>query len=801
MKTLISFFFLFLILNLNHISAQTFGEKHILSTGGFTELSSFTTVDLDMDGDNDVIASDYQKNYISFFENKGTGDFSFIDTIPSRLGIKVIKAEDIDNDGDDDIIIGLWGSAIGWRENLGDMTFSEFKTIISVSLELQQISIVDINNDSLLDIVFYKRNTISNIAYCKNLGNGEFSAQIIIYSGPSLNSFQCVDMDTDNDIDILCLESETNKTSWLENDGTGQITDQHLIYFNFLKSKGTTVHAFDYDNDNDYDVVIGFTADSLWLFENNGQNQYLNKINISGDNHIENITSFDYNNDSTTDLIYNYSRYSYNRGINILLNTPGNDSLFIENPIELEEIIFAKSFELANINADEDMELIVETDILNPTIVWLKKDSETIYAKGNYVSSSTPNILSFDLANIVGNQYQDLFVYCARADNVIFQNNGVGLFDTVTFIKKITPSSAEYFFYDFDNDGDDDMLKYVMRYYPDSQNFIFGKNNGDLTFDTLHRYAPHHQYHRRYLNDYNNNGYTNVVEIIEDKVYLYDCMPSFDIILKDSFSLHSDNFGEVILTDIDLDGCNDLIIPQSYAENKIHFYQGENYNCFTKHNIMPGTYPFVNLKTAHINDDEYIDFYFSYDNMNGWLENLDGQYFARHEIDINYGYWDFYPIDTDNDGIDEILLYEENKIYILKNILNGGEITDTIIYGNIDEGIVFDIDYDGDLDFITHSAIKQECAWLENNLITTDILPLNQKSEIIIYPNPTSDYLVTNSDQKIQNISIFNLLGQTVISIDNPDSKVDVSYLENGIYIISIVTGHETSNQKLIIRK
>ena len=71
-----------------------------------------------------------------------------------------------------------------------------------------------------------------------------------------------------------------------------------------------------------------------------------------------------------------------------------------------------------------------------------------------------------------------------------------------------------------------------------------------------------------------------------------------------------------------------------------------------------------------------------------------------------------------------------------------------------------------------------------------------------LYPNPTNGILNINFKQaiEIQNIGIYNVLGQMVVSVPNAKgvTSVDVSSLSTGNYFIKVVSDKGTSNAKFI---
>jgi len=80
--------------------------------------------------------------------------------------------------------------------------------------------------------------------------------------------------------------------------------------------------------------------------------------------------------------------------------------------------------------------------------------------------------------------------------------------------------------------------------------------------------------------------------------------------------------------------------------------------------------------------------------------------------------------------------------------------------------------------------------------------PLLDKS-VSVYPNPSTGLLnidVTNPNVSVNNIRIINLIGAEVYNSngDNHTSKIDLSSLPNGVYIISITSQQETTTRRIL---
>ena len=97
------------------------------------------------------------------------------------------------------------------------------------------------------------------------------------------------------------------------------------------------------------------------------------------------------------------------------------------------------------------------------------------------------------------------------------------------------------------------------------------------------------------------------------------------------------------------------------------------------------------------------------------------------------------------------------------------------------------LDKDNASDFGSHSAI----------VLSTESYTMQQ---IAVYPNPTENILhIRNSGAKtIKEIILYNLLGKKIITLQNPDSSIDVSFLSKGIYLITFSLENQTTTLKFI---
>ncbi len=84
---------------------------------------------------------------------------------------------------------------------------------------------------------------------------------------------------------------------------------------------------------------------------------------------------------------------------------------------------------------------------------------------------------------------------------------------------------------------------------------------------------------------------------------------------------------------------------------------------------------------------------------------------------------------------------------------------------------------------------------LETLSVYSDIL---SKSDVVIYPNPTSDY-VTILNENVQEINIFDFSGRNVQK--SSFKRVDLSSLPKGVYILNVTLTNGKSISKKVVKK
>lgn len=81
-----------------------------------------------------------------------------------------------------------------------------------------------------------------------------------------------------------------------------------------------------------------------------------------------------------------------------------------------------------------------------------------------------------------------------------------------------------------------------------------------------------------------------------------------------------------------------------------------------------------------------------------------------------------------------------------------------------------------------------------SNLGTLSINEVSLEDSFSIYPNPANDFIIINNTDWIKSKTLFSITGQLIKQENNQNEKIDISNLQQGLYLLEIET---TNNQKV----
>ena len=225
----------------------------------FENACSVYSDDIDSDGDMDILGAANYANDITWWENSNGLGTSWIEhTVDGNFGSAwCVYSEDINGDGDIDILGAAWGDDdITWWENLDGLGTSwaehniesNFNSAMSVySQDIDGDGDMDVLGAAWLDddITWWENLNGLGTSWTEHTIDGDFDGACSVFSE---------DIDGDGDMDVLGVATEDDDITWWENlNGLGTSWTEHTVDGNF--DGASSVYSEDINGDGDMDIL------------------------------------------------------------------------------------------------------------------------------------------------------------------------------------------------------------------------------------------------------------------------------------------------------------------------------------------------------------------------------------------------------------------------------------------------------------------------------------------------------------------------------------------------------------------
>ncbi|WP_027420297.1 T9SS type A sorting domain-containing protein [Crocinitomix catalasitica] len=171
-------------------------------------MTTFELVDIDADGNVDLIYTHGRDNEVRWRKNNGYGLFRDPQAIATGVSYDAgIHYGDINGDGLMDVVVGFTtGVPVKWYENLGDLGFGDANILYSEHTDPKIVQMADLDNDGDPDLLIGGANYPEDdaLVWLENLGDATFGEpQSISNSHDLIREILASDLDNDGDFDVL----------------------------------------------------------------------------------------------------------------------------------------------------------------------------------------------------------------------------------------------------------------------------------------------------------------------------------------------------------------------------------------------------------------------------------------------------------------------------------------------------------------------------------------------------------------------------------------------------------------------
>ncbi len=557
---------------------------------GVDDMVDFVVNDFDQDGDYDfVCVMDSNAKNIYWIENHGNGTYT-----SHQIGIDadfMAHPFDFEGDGDLDVMV-VYYPGVKVLVNDGNMNFTE-TDLGMTSYGIGATKADDIDDDGDLDFLLGKNFTGPNALFdiIENNGNGNFTQHTITTNYAEgiyvdVNDIDLMDMDSDGDKDIVCAINNTDGMLWFENQG-------NLNYSNYtipspLFNQVDEFYLGDLDSD-------GF---SDWTYYSEEKEQLLIYNPITSDFSIMDDYSFnptqalDMDNDGLTDLIGIYN--------NTLVWSKNLDGFSFDTRILTDNIylssgtaILIKDYKFGDMNNDGMVDIVAKGSegTAEDQIMWLEWQGGT-----NYIEHLIPNNIPFEFAyNSIDlfdiNNDGNLDIFLARDDRLVcLTNDGAGNFQEHYIITPGTGYELKGWDYgDINGDGTNEIV--IMH----PLGLYLYEQDGPMNFTEIYHYPfPEEvnfpEYDNVRIDDINNNGLGDIVcgeqnlgffwlDNQGDNLFFYRFIGDSDGPFH-SYDLDLDNDGDLIQYNTIFENSGNGLLSNYPIQDNVPFVSGQSRKVF-----------------------------------------------------------------------------------------------------------------------------------------------------------------------------------------------------------------------------
>lgn len=425
-----------------------FGALIPLSVGGSWE-SNLCLTDIDNDGDLDIVKKSYSNSGydgISWYANDGSQTFGTGQFIAEVFFLDAVRASDLDGDGDQDLILtGQEATSQAWYQNDGSGNFTFVPVLDADFGNFDALRISDINGDDHPDVIGQNINA-DWIKFYHN-DNGNFSLGGTLPS--SWGEFMLNDLNGDEYPDITVPQNSPSLVVFI-NDGTGNFPISDTL----PDGPQLNLAAGDIDGDGSIDILGTSYPDPLVMMLGNADGEFAAPMTISFNSEtFHTLAVADLDGDGLKDVISAKSE----EDTFMWFRSEGDGSY--EPPASLAPVSGATSLHTItarDMDLDGDQDVLVLANPGQFQLTLYSNDGMGNFGADQIISSGIGGLVNVSVGDVDNDGDPDILCGNSSRQPVIFQNDGTGVFNEGPPLT--TDIQVIFHFADLNNDGYLDVL-------------------------------------------------------------------------------------------------------------------------------------------------------------------------------------------------------------------------------------------------------------------------------------------------------------------------------------------------------
>ncbi len=623
---------------------------HTITSSAPNALSVYAA-DLDGDGDMDVLATSYIRfidyttsssyqylnNRVIWFENDGNQNFTIRPVSTDVRGPQTVFAADVDGDGDTDVLAGDFDSVF-WFENDGEGSFTT--RVVDSSNNVKSVFAADVDGDGDMDVLSAYS---GYVIFHENDGLEDFTSHTITDSALGAHSVFAADINGDGRLDVVSAAQRYDEVTWYQNLGNGSFAAHSIS----TSADGVaSVFVADLDSDGDMDILsASWWDDKISWYENRG---YFTEHVISTSADLaESVFAIDVDSDGDMDVL-SASR----RDDKIAWYENDGAENFVEHAVDTwpGSADGACSVFAADMDADGDMDVLAASRE-DDRIAWYENDGQENFTAYD-ITTSADDARSVFAADLDGDGDMDVLSASYDDDTITwYENDGSGGF-IAHAISTSADGATSVFAADMDGDGDLD----VLAASSEDNTIAWYENDGAASFTAHSLDTSAFEAQGVFAADLDGDGDMDVVGALGGDGglpwYENDGKGHFTRRLVTNVDVEAK---AVFAADLDGDGDMDVLAVQgSYYHRDLAWYENDGQANFAAAKGLPGEWVYSSYPTD-VDGDGDTDIFYAASSEVAWLEN-DGQgNFTKRETPATGGN-SVYGTDIDGDGDVDMLL-------------------------------------------------------------------------------------------------------------------------------------------------